>query len=59
MEISLYNVKGQIVEVLFEGNQIKGAHNLVWNAKTEASGIYFVRLRTESFTQLRKVVLLK
>ncbi len=51
-ELMVYNVKGQKVNMLFEGEQPAGEHSIVWTGKDEnnssvASGIYFLRLKTD------------
>ena len=53
---TIYNVKGQeIVSEQFPS----GSHNYMWNAEEQASGIYFYQLKTESTSQVKKMVLLK
>ncbi|NTW50179.1 MAG: T9SS type A sorting domain-containing protein, partial [Chlorobiales bacterium] len=36
-----------------------GAHSYNWNARNIASGVYFYRLQSGSFTQVKKMMLLK
>ena len=53
---TIYNVKGQIIETnTFES----GIHNYKWNAESQATGIYFYKLKTESFYKVKKMLLLK
>ncbi|MCG3120267.1 MAG: hypothetical protein ALAOOOJD_02919 [bacterium] len=40
-------------------NLSAGKHQVVWEAKGMASGIYFYRLQTTDFVQTRKLVLLR
>ncbi|MCK4654914.1 MAG: T9SS type A sorting domain-containing protein [Candidatus Cloacimonetes bacterium] len=52
----IYNTKGQFIEShQFEAGQ----HNFSWNAENQSSGVYFYKLQTESFTETRKMILLK
>lgn len=54
--LSIYNVEGQLVETK---KFAPGAHNYEWNSEDSASGVYFYRLKTDSYKQIRKMLLLK
>ena len=54
--LSIYNIKGQLVlKKEFES----GFYEFEWNASNYASGIYFYKLRTDSYNSVRKMILLK
>jgi len=60
----VYNVTGQKVRTLFDGQVQAGEQSVVWDGRDDdggavASGIYFYRLTTENETQTRKMVFLK
>jgi len=57
--ISIYNLSGQKVAVIFRGEQPAGEHSLVWRADDYPSGIYFARLEAGERSQNIKMVLLK
>ena len=65
--IVIYNLSGEVVELLVEKKQPAGYHNVTWNASNMASGIYFYRLQVRqtdvgqagNFVQTRKMVRLK
>ena len=60
ISLSIYNVKGQLVETLMSGMQSAGIHEITWNAEGNPSGMYFVRLSAEGEQQsVKKVVLTK
>jgi len=64
VRIDVYNVLGQRVVTLVDGQQNAGFHEIVWNSTNEdggtvASGVYFYRIQAEDFTQSKKMVLLK
>jgi len=64
VNISIYNVLGQEVAVLLNKQQEYGYHTLTWNGnnrfgKQMASGVYFVRMTTDKFTETKKMLLLK
>jgi len=60
VQLQLYNVQGQLVEILYSGRQEAGVHKIEWNAGRFASGVYYYRLSTDAgFVQTRKLVLIK
>ncbi len=54
--LTIFNIKGQIVE---SQRFNSGKHNYSWNAENCGSGVYFYKLQTESFVELKKMLLLK
>jgi hypothetical protein len=36
-----------------------GSYSVKWNASNNASGIYFYKLETDNFVQVRKMILMK
>jgi FlgD Ig-like domain len=64
VEIAIFDVKGSKVRTLVRGRHAVGTHAATWTGRDDsgepvASGVYFVRMTAPSFTQTRKVVLLK
>lgn len=64
VNVSIYNVKGQRVNTLFNGTQAAGNHTMVWNGtdhngKTVASGVYFYKISTSENTIMNKMLMLK
>jgi hypothetical protein len=62
--LAVYDVRGKLVQVLARGPMEAGAHSAVWDGRNErgdpvASGVYFYRLRAGSFTETKKLVLLR
>jgi hypothetical protein len=57
--ISVYNVLGQRVAELVNGEMLAGRYHYQWNAKNLASGMYIYELRTEKFVSIKKMMLLK
>ena len=57
--MSVYNIRGQVVEVLVDRNMNAGYHNIIWNANGIASGMYFVRVEAGTNTAIQKLMLLK
>jgi hypothetical protein len=64
VRIDIYNIAGQRIRNLAHDAQGPGRYRLVWNGRDAAgrrvgNGIYFVRLETEVFTRVRKLMLLE
>lgn len=62
--IKIYNLKGQCVKTLVDEFQEAVNHNVVWNGidntgKTIASGVYFYKLKTSTFQETKKMILMK
>ncbi len=66
--LGVFNVLGQQVSTVFEGQAAAGTHSIVWNAASgasqAASGVYFYRLtatgaNNETFSATKKMVLTK
>ena len=59
IKIALYNILGNLVEILFDGEQTAGIHQLILNAKDLSSGVYFVSMVADHFNKSIKISLLK
>ncbi|MEE9554060.1 MAG: T9SS type A sorting domain-containing protein [candidate division Zixibacteria bacterium] len=59
VRIEIYNILGQRVATLFDGNKQAGYQTITWNAEDYPSGVYFARLETEGRSENIKMVLLK
>ncbi|MDP8202931.1 MAG: T9SS type A sorting domain-containing protein [Candidatus Tenebribacter mawsonii] len=64
VSLNVYNVKGQLVRQLIDGNQLEGHYEVVWNGKDNngksvSSGIYFYKLSTKDETIMKKMLMLK
>lgn len=56
--VNIYNALGQTVAE-FAGVARIGENQVVWNGSDQSSGVYFYKLTIESFTDTKKMVLLK
>ena len=59
VKVSVYDMIGKEVEVLVDGQLNAGSYKIDWNASKYASGIYFYRITTSEFTDIKKMVLVK
>jgi len=57
-DLTIYNVIGQVVDE-FSGTGAAGTNTVEWDASSRASGVYFYKLDAGSFTQTRKMMLVK
>jgi len=54
--LTIFNFKGQILfSKIFE----PGFHTQIWNAENHASGVYFYKLQSMSFSKVDKMILIK
>lgn len=59
VRLALYDVMGREVRILVDRRQTSGTHDITLEAGTLPSGIYLLRLSTESVTRTSRVVLAK
>jgi len=57
--LKVYNLLGQVVEVVVDSQFDAGYHAVRWNGQKAASGIYFYRLVAREFTATKRMLLLK
>ena len=59
LTIKVYNFIGQEVATLFEGVKETGSYDVKFDGRNLASGIYFVSLKSNSFSKNIKMILMK
>jgi hypothetical protein len=59
VKLTIYNVLGQTVETLMDRDMEAGSHTLTWDARQNASGVYFYRISANNFTDTKKMLMLK
>ena len=59
VELSLFNINGQLVTTLVNGSQGPGSYSINWNAADQPSGVYFYRIVAGNYSDVKKCVLLK
>lgn len=62
--LTIYNLLGKAIKVLVDREMSAGTHTVHWNGRDEygnpvSSGIYFYRLKADTFDQTMKMVLMK
>jgi hypothetical protein len=64
VKLNIYDINGMLVKTLDEGNKSVGRYEAIWDGKNSfgskvGSGVYFYRLQSNSFVQVKKMILLK
>ncbi|UCE67024.1 MAG: T9SS type A sorting domain-containing protein [Candidatus Zixiibacteriota bacterium] len=59
VKIEIFDVLGRLHEVLVSGEKPAGYHEAIWDAEGSTSGVYYLKLRTEDYSESRKMLLLK
>ncbi len=59
VQLSIYNILGQKVAELVDGNVQPGKYEIEWNAENFVSGVYIVALKTGSRISTKKMTLIK
>ena len=62
--LDIYNIRGQRVHRLVNDRFDSGRHSVIWNGTDDngrnvGSGVYFYRMQTETFSDVKKMMLLK
>ncbi|MFY0698480.1 MAG: phosphodiester glycosidase family protein [Balneola sp.] len=61
--VEVFDIVGRKVTTLFSGKKNNGTHTISWNASSQSSGVYLIKVKAEnssgSFTDIQKVTLIK
>ncbi|MBD3290354.1 T9SS type A sorting domain-containing protein, partial [candidate division KSB1 bacterium] len=64
IKLQIYNIAGQVIKSLAQGERPKGVHKIHWDGNDDtgnpaSSGMYFCKFLTDSFIQFRKIIKLE
>ena len=59
IQLEVFNIIGKKITTLQKGQFDPGQYKAVWNGQNYPSGVYLIRMKTEDYAQLRKVILMK
>lgn len=59
VNLSIYNIKGQIVKTLVNNQLSAGEYTIIWNGENNSSGIYFYKMKQGIYTSTKKMILMK
>jgi hypothetical protein len=57
--VGVYDLNGTLIETLSNGYLDAGIHQVIWNAGTLPSGMYFIRMQSGHFDKTIKTMLIK
>lgn len=59
VRLEVYNLLGENVATLVDGEQEAGYRSITWDASEVSSGIYFYKLTAGDYTETRRTMLVK
>ena len=59
VNISVYDINGNLIEKILDNQKEAGFHKIIWNANNVSTGVYFYRIQTSKFTDVKKCILMK
>ena len=59
VDVKVYDISGRMVGELMNGIQSQGLYEITWDASSQASGLYFVRLVAGTEMHTQKIMLIK
>jgi len=59
VKITVYNMTGQVVDILLDRTIEAGYHTVKWSASDMSSGLYLYQIEAGNFQQTRKCIILK
>ena len=59
VNLEIYDILGREVATLVNGQQTAGYHEVEFDGSRFASGVYFYRLATPTYSKVRKMILMK
>lgn len=59
VKLEVYDIRGRLVEVIYQGYLLAGKYSVDWQADMYSSGVYYYRLSTDKISLMNKMVLLK
>ena len=58
-ELSIYNLKGQLVDCICKEKQNPGHHSYKWNPDSRSTGVYFIKLTADNYTDVKRCIYMK
>ncbi len=60
VDLSIYDMRGSLIEMLFDGNSDAGHYEIMWNASNVATGMYICVMKVDNvIVTSRKMLLIK
>jgi len=59
VDLSIYNILGQHLTTLVFGKQAAGSYQIEWNADNYPSGVYYYRIKSGDYWDVKKMLVIK
>ena len=59
VEISVYDIHGRQLETLISSFEYLGYYSISWDAREYSSGVYLIVMMSDTFKEVKQVVLMK
>ena len=59
VSVKVFNMMGQLVDVIAEGQMEKGSYFLTWDGTNVSSGVYFIKTEIGTEVHNQKIMLVK
>lgn len=59
LSLEIINMNGQLIETVVSGQFPAGNYNYTWNAGNLPGGLYYYRLKTDDFFEMKKLLIMK
>jgi hypothetical protein len=59
VSLKIYDVLGREVALIVDEQKDPGEYNVTWDASSYSSGVYFFKLRAGTFTDVKKMLLVR
>jgi len=57
--LSVFDIRGRLVETILDKELSQGSYEIRWDATSQSSGVYFLRMVTPKYTKSYKMILMK
>lgn len=58
-KLIIYDITGKVIDELINSELLPGAYEITWDATNNSSGVYFYRIETSGFADMKRMVLVK
>lgn len=59
VELSVYNLNGQLIDCICRETQNSGFHSYKWNPNSISTGMYFIKLTADNYTDIKRCIYLQ
>ncbi len=59
VQINILNTNGQVIQKVMDMSLLTGKHSIIYDAGSLTNGTWFIQMKTERFTEIKKMIVLK